>query len=477
MNVNSDSHKDLYLPDIENLGLFENIKKTYVIGDLHGDVKIFLEFLKSIQIIKSYNNNIIDNYDIYKQYSQTSYKSKNIIKDIYKLFDENYFFNLCDDNFLIENFNNCCIIQLGDICDTHNIFNFYLEPNDLINNDIFIYIIISYIDNYLKKLNIKNFHFILLVGNHDFEHIINYIQPKNQTDINFLCLLGFEDWFHYILNYDEIFNIHICNNNKFIVPINKETRYDMIRYKFNFRHKLLKILNIYKNTYYIVSINNKTYYSHTLFFMNSIIEMLFFKDRLKVLEKNIISQLNNIYNKIVWIYNNKNKKGLIKKTSIYKLLNIKISDNDKNDFIELLTIDEMNKLIEIIRKSLNIRTISNFKNVNYLDFYNFDNYSIHFIGHEIVNNLIKLDISELYYYNIFDMINKPIFIYYSDIGLSKSINNIDIDNKPYYYEINFKDNIIIYGCNNENKLINNYKSKYYQKINNKIIDFNDNIKN
>lgn len=451
-----------YIPDVPNLGIFNNIDKSYVIGDLHGDVKVFLEFLKSIKIIKFYNENVIDNFDIYNEYRYKYMKTKDIINHLFKLFDNNYFFTLYDDDFLIDNFKNSCIIQLGDITDTHNVDD-CLCDNDLINNDIFIYIIIAYIDSYIENLNIDNFHIILIVGNHDLEHIICFFKPYNYNNIKYLIYLGYEDWLNYILNNNEI---------------NNYDKYDTILYKFVFRHYILETLHIYRNTYYIVSVNNLTYFSHTLFFINTIIGILNYKDVLSVKEENVISQINNIYNKILWINIKKNQNGLINKKYFYLFDIFKNYENEnknenenENNFIKIMDLTEINRLINLFRAGLINRTFITYINCNNLNFYDFENYKYHFIGHEIFNKLLKLDITELYAKSISELTTSKLNIYYSDIGLSKSINNIDLNKTPYYFEIEYnKNDIIVKGCSNTSKSVKNYDKKYYQKLNNKIVN-------
>lgn len=456
-----------YIPDINNLGLFNDIKKSYIIGDLHGDLKILLNFLKSINLITTFNEKIINDYDIYKEFRNQNLKPKKIIKKIFKLFDDNYFFTLSNKDYLINNFNNTCLIQLGDIMDTHNVINFYFKENNLINNDIFIYLIFAYIDIYFNKLNIENFNLILLVGNHDFEHIIKFLYPKNYNDIKDLINDGFDDWLNYILNYDEIYK----KNDIITSIIDNKTRYDNIIYKFNFRYQIIKKLNIYKNTYLIAKINNNSYYSHTLLFFETINKLLDYKLKLYVFENNIISILNNIYFKIIWIYTKKNNDGLIKKKYFSQFLNknlINISTNNK--LIEILNINEIDNIINIIRTILNNRTNNTFKYCSYLDFFDFEDYKYHFIGHEIVDSLLKLDISELYYENIFNLANSSINIFYADIGLSSSINNLNLNIVPYYFYVEYNDDLVVYGCNNNYKAINNYNKLYYQKSNRKIVD-------
>lgn len=364
--------------NIINLGYFNNIKDCYVIGDLHGDVFKFLEFLKTINIIINYN--IPNNYNCY------NFPINKIKKDI----DELIIFN----NNL--NLKNTCIVQLGDICDGHNTCK--MKNKNFINNDIMIYMIIDKIIQLFKKF--ENSYFILISGNHDLFHIFEFYTIEELIKKSNCDIYKPSAWPQYILNYDEII-------------LNQKDKEKILKKKLIKRKNYLQNdFNIVDNLFFIVSINNKTFFSHTLLYKS-----LFDKINKLNIKQDFIKILNQLL-KIAMLY--------ISKKYNYNKISFKT----------------FNKIVKKLMLLCQQRSKKYFSNdlINEGDIFNLNGH--YFVGHEVQKHINKIK---------HNMLN--LYIYYVDIGLSKSIYDIDTKKEYYYVYIKFNNPIQIYKCNNPNNCL------------------------
>lgn len=349
-----------------NLGYFKNIQKCYVLGDIHGDVFKFIDFLISINIIKS--SSLPLNYNCY----DVSFKQMN--KDI-----NNYI------KFNDVNIKNTCIVQLGDITDGHNTCSKF--DSEFINNDILIYAIINKVISLLN--NCFNSYFILIAGNHDIENVFNIYCDKKITNAD--CNSNkYSKWANYILNANEI-----TSNNKKKILINKLTKR---------RNYLINEFDIMNNMYFIVSIND-TIFSHTVLYKTLLKQL-----GLYLTKDNLINELNKIFK--ICLFELHNKKSI-----------------EKNTF---------DNIINSLLKMASSRSLNNNKLKNEHDI--IDNKYNYFVGHEIQDSIKKIKHSMFNFY-----------IYYVDIGMSKSLYDKNTITNYYYITINYSKNktISINKCTNE----------------------------
>ncbi len=397
-----------YLNNI-SLGYYKNIKKIYVIGDIHGDLDKFLSFLKSIKIIKS--SSFPSYYDVYRHCEDVKNLNSDIIK--YIEFDDEYLKSLTD----------ICIVQLGDITDGHlncdMLNNSYVKYDKIkyINNDIAIYAVINAIMEKFKKLKTQNCHFVLITGNHDIENIFNIIGHENKINyVDCKYTHGYENdikhnsaWGNYILNNDEL-PIKDEHLKKFITEFKLKKRYLYLTNYFDIVHKM----------YLIVQINNDKVFSHTVIY-KPIIE--------DIREKIYKIKLSNPNNLIGYI------NALLKYCMLKISKHESITSSDINEIIhkikddkevENFVIDKLYYATKVeSRKALNERAAITHKDIKH-----------YFMGHEIYAFIERTR------HNMFDL-------YCLDIGLSSSVYNVDTENKPYYVEIDEEKNTVN-KCSNKN---------------------------
>ena len=365
-----------YLPDI-NLGYYKNIDKIYVLGDIHGDLNKFLSFLKSINIIKSFK------YP--KDYNAYNRSFNQITNDVneYITFNNNYLAKL----------KNICIIQLGDITDGHLSCSRF--GHDYINNDIGIYAVIDTIIKKFKKLK-NNCHFVLIIGNHDIENIFNiigydnkskyvYCSDDNLVDDNML----YNSWGNYSLNSNEVLITNKSKKEKLTLnKLQKRNEY------------LTNHFDIFHNIYFIVQINDKVF-SHTVLY----------KYVLDKLEKHI--QYINNYN-IIDCLNAMLKYCMMKLTKKVLTSKKEIEDLLDDSFI-----------IQQLFNMVSTRSKDDLSLINEDDMIYFNDVHHYFVGHEVQDEINKIK------HSMFDL-----YIYYIDIGISKSLYNINTKTKYYYVIIN-----------------------------------------
>lgn len=349
-----------------NTGVFKNIDKCYAIGDIHGDLNVFIDFLKSIGIVKRII--IPSNFNCYN-YSIINYKQ---IINKYITFTN------------LNKLSNTAIVQLGDISDGHNTCN--KASNEFINNDIFCYAIL---DEISKRLT-NNSHIISILGNHDINTIFSLLDKSRIDNAN--CLKKF-NWAQYILNADEI-NIDELKKKKII------------------KHKLRQRIEFFtsikdffiNHSYFIVSINDKTFFSHTLLYQKLVDEFL---EKYKALTGE--TTLNF---KVIQIMN-----------AIMKYCFTKIRKLNKIDkeIIDNLVKHVSNRTLIIINETRQLANIGEDKIKHW------------FIGHEPRDEITMTKDNT----NIIDM-----YIYYLDVGLSKSVKDYDWKNDYYYVMIKYYNNNI-----------------------------------
>lgn len=387
-----------------NLGIFNNIDKCYVIGDLHGDVDKFLLFLKSINIIESIN--------IPEKYNSYNISTDELKKDI--------------DKFIIFNdltIKNTCIVQLGDITDGHNSCKNNKIEKKFINNDIMIYAIIEKIINIFN--NLVNCHFILIAGNHDIENIFNIYGINHKVKHADCDLPNYSHWAQYVLNDDEL----NADNKKEIVYNKLVKRKNYLQNDFDF----------FNNMYFIVSINDKTFFSHTLFYKSLLNKLL---DNENIVNKLIEDKHINI-----------NKDKLIINKSLIKLINnllkltlmiLKEKSNsnkiNKNIFNQLIN-DVIEKLFLLCSK----RSKHNNELKNKDDIVDFNGH--YFVGHEIQKEINKIQYKSIKH-NMFNL-----YIYYVDVGLSKSLYDKNTLTNHYYIVIDYKKGISIKKCSDKECIV------------------------
>lgn len=394
-NINLDkfSYDDLYLKlynkidnnflkNIKHLEIiFENIKKELVFkfykvlfrfknyndNDLvyfllMNDYKIKInEFIKEYQDIYSYHaikkkNNFIINY--LKNYNNINYLlSKKLFKKIFSNFDINFFTNIYDELLINNNIN-----LNSDI----DIYNFFLNNNDLLTNidefdlkfnNIDINLIkYLYLENDCDKFNmikyiifnkditcnIKNIHklinkynFNLILFNNKFNNNYELIKFMNENK-NILTL----EVYNINLDYDFIYNYYKFKNL---------TKKD-IQFLFNFKKKYIRNANDYliKNNINLDNIkilNNKCKNLQD----NEIIDYMTDNN----LEKKIINftEFKNNY-----VFNiNKNKKFFLNDYSYLDFIKTVKNINNEDEFIKFITKDIYN--ININKNSLGRKNV------------------------------------------------------------------------------------------------------------------------
>lgn len=365
-----------------NLGRFGKISKTYVIGDIHGDLNKFLLFLKSINIIKSFS--FPPNYNAYNS------SIKEMKEDVKK-------FIVFND---LQIFRNVCIVQLGDIIDGHN--TCIQQVNDFINNDIIVYAIINEIIEKFKKC--YNCHFILIAGNHDIENIFDIYGIDNKVN-GAICDMNdkYSYWAQYILNSNEVYS-----EDKIRIVYEKlKKRKDYLQNDFDILH----------NVYFIVSINDDTIFSHTVFYKHILKKL---KDiDLNVKDTELIEYLN----------------GILK----YCMTKIKdYADGDKIDR------DVFDRILNGLFKLVSSRSNDKNKLKNEEDVIYYKGYNHYFVGHEVQNEFKKIKHSMFNFY-----------VYYIDIGISKSLYDKNTLTNYYYVVIDYDNNksVSIHKCSDK-KCIN-----------------------
>lgn len=359
-----------------NLGIFNNINRCYVIGDIHGDIHKFLSFLKSINIIKNFN--------LPKNYNSYNISIEQMKKDI-----DNYI------SFEKLNFKNICIVQLGDITDGHN--GCKHSNKDFKNNDIMVYAVIEKVIELFNEL--INCHFILIAGNHDIENIFDIYGIENKVDMANCDLLNSSHWAQYVLNYDEI-NLDIETKKKVV--------YDKLTKRKNY---LQNDFDFFNNMYFIVSINDKTFFSHTLFYKSILKKLKHIKNLDLVINNSLITFINNLFKLSILILKKKNKDNKL----------------NKNIFNEII-----NTLFLLCSK----RSKRNNQLQNENDIVKANGY--YFVGHEIQKEINKIK------HNMFNL-----YVYYTDIGLSKSLYDKNTLTNYYYIVIDYKKGIAIKKCSDE----------------------------
>ena len=359
-----------------NLGRFSKINKAYVIGDLHGDLNKFLLFLKSINIIKSSSFPI--DYDSYKR---TINEMKIDVINNIKFND-------------LSLLSNICIVQLGDIIDGHNTCDNKIKG--YINNDIVIYAIINEIIEKFK--NCYNCHFILIAGNHDIENIFDIYGIDNKVN-GAICNTydKYSYWAQYILNYDEVDSYDKIN----IVRNKLVKRRDYLQNDFDILH----------NMYFMVSINDQTIFSHTVFYKNVLKRLSYIKG-LSIDSKNLIEYLNGIFKYCM---------NRIKECADGNKIDCEVFDNIINDLFKIVS--TRSNINNKIRDEKDVVNISN--NGHHL-----------FVGHEIHNEFKKIK------HNMFNF-----YVYYIDIGISKSLYDKNTLTNYYYVVIDYYDKkVSIHKC-------------------------------
>lgn len=362
-----------------NLGRFSQISKTYVIGDIHGDLNKFVLFLKSINIIKS--SSLPDKYDAYRV------SIKQMKEDVkkYIVFND------------VSNLRNICIVQLGDIIDGHNTcFN---SAEGFINNDIMVYAIIDEVIKLLKRC--YNCHFILIAGNHDIENIFDIYGVDNKVNGS-LCNLNdkYSYWAQYVLNSDEVYA-----SDKVRIVYDKLTkRRDYLQNDFDILH----------NVYFIVSINDETIFSHTVFY-KTILKRLSEIDGLDIKDEDLVEYLNGLF----------------------KICMIKVKESAEGNMINSGVFSD---IVEGLFKMVSSRSKEKHKIKNEEDVVYYKGPKHYFVGHEVQNEFKKIK------HNMFNF-----YVYYIDIGISKSLYDKNTLTNYYYVIIDYDNNkkVSIHKCSDK----------------------------
>lgn len=360
-----------------NLGKFNNIYKCYVIGDIHGDINKFFLFLKSINIIKS--TNISQTFDAYKVSTE---EMRNSVREFIEFED-------------FSNLKNVCIVQLGDIIDGHNTcFN---NTPGFINNDIMIYVVIEEIIERFKKCD--NCHFILISGNHDIENIFDVYGIENKVE-GAICNMSnkYSYWAQYILNSDEVY----ADNKNEIVYRKLVKRKDFLQNDFD----------IFNVMYFIVSINDETVFSHTVFY-KAVLKKLAKVKGLDIEDEYLIEFLNKLFKYCVNEMSKNAKGEKINKEVVYSV------------------IDKLFKMVST--RSYDNGILKHEKGVIY-----HKGMKHYFVGHEVQNEFKKIK------HNMFNF-----YIYYIDIGLSKSLYDKNTLTNYYYIVIDYGKGVSIHRCSDK----------------------------
>lgn len=491
----------LQIKELNDLNIyFNNITNIKVIGDIHGDLDILLNYLHHLRFINVFRDNATEeikrNSIIYEDYAKNIsfnyHNNKNLLlyENIYDTvnFTNNYY--IVFNNDIINSIQtNTAFIFLGDICDTHYTYNTIINPdiniqNTIFNNDIGCYQLLFILKTIIEENNTN--HLILLFGNHEFNSINdNPIKDEYKNDLykyidyNRINLFkndpreeikkwinSINDWYNNKLtdiHKNDFFSIY-SYMFYMITPkdyVNISNNYNYSKQNRDYNMKLyIKIYDIFKRRYNIRKsflLSNKNNFNYIVSFNNRII-----------ISHNFLYQ--NIINKLINYYLNSNNSNIQNNhiisqilESIFKYLLIKIYNNDyeclktNNNIQKYFTylINEKIKNNKFIICDINKENINNIQN-------NTCQNKVHIIGHipqtynkdENINNINQIPLNNNnipiiipQYINEQQYIQnyQDFYIYMIDFHLSKSFeifyNNNDNNNK-YYLEININgDNI------------------------------------
>ena len=379
-----------------------------IIGDLHGDINIFLNIVELLtEINLKYNN------------------KDTLINNIKKLYQLNYTF-----------------ILLGDIFDCwheKNDIKFY-EYNEVNNTNYSI----SKFEEYKEKEYIRTYNYIrilkeylkekliLILGNHDIRYYKKYdlsiIEEYNNEIIEYLNFIKNNFCLNYIIDN----KINCIHNYKFNKDINILQSLINLENE-NIKNDLLYISNYIENKtninkenrlYKLLNTNNQQYiyiFGHSIF-----------NDKIK---QKINICLDNRMSKFKYDINKCSLNNCFPMYIIIKLNPIEIIKYNNNEIIYQLTLHNKTKI--------------NFFNNIYLNpLYNNNNLNIDDI---IINNINKL---------IDEYKNKT---YYFNQSILNTIYNLNKKLNVYNFIINY---------NKIMNQINNYKkSNHIEKVNIKYFDF------
>lgn len=377
-NINSECI--LQIKELNNLNIyFNNITNIKIIGDIHGDLDILLNYLHHLGFINIYrendvNNNIRISSIIYEDYVKNisfNYHNNNnnllLYENVYDTvhFHNNYYIEFNHNN--IEQIqNNTAFVFLGDICDTHySYIHQDIKPidieNSIYNNDIACYQLLFILKTIIEEKN--NNHLILLFGNHEFNAIKNIpiININNINNIFYYCQYQRMKLIKKIIN-------NIIKQNQTI--------------------ELERLNNIYND------LDTKYKYDE-------------FKQYLTTKSKNKIDIYNYITNNMFNMIPPKDKR---------------ILDNDNNNEVDVFKI-----LYNTFKRRFNIRKsflLSNKNNFNYIVSFNnciimSHNFLYQNIINELINNSLNIHNSNIQNRHIISQILESIFKYL----LTKIYNN------------------------------------------------------
>ena len=165
----------------------------------------------------------------------------------------------------------------------------------------------------------------------------------------------------------------------------------------------------------MVSINDQTIFSHTVFYKNVLKRLSYIKG-LSIDSKNLIEYLNGIFKYCM------NK---IKECADGNKIDCEVFDNIINDLFKIVS--TRSNINNKIRDEKDVVNISN--NGHHL-----------FVGHEIHNEFKKIK------HNMFNF-----YVYYIDIGISKSLYDKNTLTNYYYVVIDYYDKkVSIHKCSDRN---------------------------
>ena len=175
------------------------------------------------------------------------------------------------------------------------------------------------------------------------------------------------------------------------------------------------VRQILHNMYFMVSINDQTIFSHTVFYKNVLKRLSYIKG-LSIDSKNLIEYLNGIFKYCM------NK---IKECADGNKIDCEVFDNIINDLFKIVS--TRSNINNKIRDEKDVVNISN--NGHHL-----------FVGHEIHNEFKKIK------HNMFNF-----YVYYIDIGISKSLYDKNTLTNYYYVVIDYYDKkVSIHKCSDRN---------------------------
>ena len=419
-----------------------NIDKINIIGDIHGDINILLDYLKKQNILdynyeyykrlnrynkyyyfiydntyqtyllKIYNDKINENdkfnYDIPLILNENTYNNLN---DYILLNDEDDEQTENDNNYIIvikfnkeyiNKLKNIAFIFLGDIADTHYVIDTLSIDYDKLykknrfkckyNNDVGCYHILFILKKLFDtELLLNNNKIILLYGNHELYASLYDLSNKkiynNLTDGYLLSV------FHYLITPFELSKLCYREYEKLelyiddvYVYFDKYNKYFIEKY--NKRRNYL--LYNYSKFNFIISINTTILLSHNLLYQNILLKMY---DVLK--KNNIINDNNN--NSLIQVLESIFKYLLHKNKYSYKYDDC-LNQNYYKQFMNLLIKLSEDRVYDDNKENPFI--LCNIDNFNNIDKFNekYCNNNIHIIGHipqyyknNLRNNFINYD--------------------------------------------------------------------------------------